>query len=59
MAEAAGDDSREKKMSRLSKRFYRADSMKDLAFLDHGELARVQNHWVFEAAWEVANKGAV
>ncbi|CAG0921176.1 unnamed protein product, partial [Notodromas monacha] len=43
-------------MSRLSKRFYRVDSTKDLAFFDHGEVARVSNQWVFEVAWEVANK---
>uniref|UniRef100_A0A3S6C4S9 Glycogen [starch] synthase n=1 Tax=Tigriopus japonicus TaxID=158387 RepID=A0A3S6C4S9_TIGJA len=40
-----------------SKRFYRSDSQGDLArFWDHGEHFAMQNRWVFECAWEVANK---
>ncbi|CAG0889988.1 unnamed protein product [Darwinula stevensoni] len=40
----------------MSKRFYRVDSMKDISFFDKGELARIQNAFVFEISWEVANK---
>ena len=30
-----------------------------MAFMDRGALASCQNRWVFETAWEVANKGDV
>ncbi|PSN29113.1 Glycogen [starch] synthase [Blattella germanica] len=41
----------------MSRRFYRMESQNDLlAFMDKGELASCQNRWVFETAWEVANK---
>ena len=44
-------------MSRISKRFYRVDSIHGLDFLDRGETAGVENRWVFEISHEAANKG--
>ncbi|XP_063220132.1 glycogen [starch] synthase isoform X2 [Bacillus rossius redtenbacheri] len=41
---------------RMSRRFYRVDSQSDLSFMDRGRLASSENRWIFEAAWEVANK---
>ena len=50
-------DSRKSSISRSSRRFYRTDSQGDLAkYMDHGEHFANQNRWVFECAWEVANK---
>ncbi|BES87990.1 Glycogen synthase [Nesidiocoris tenuis] len=43
--------------NKASKRFYRVDSGHDLSkILDRGYSAANNNRWVFEAAWEVANK---
>jgi len=40
-----------------SRRFYRSDSNADLTrYWDYGEHYAVKNRWVFECAWEVANK---
>lgn len=44
-------------LSRSSRRFYTMGSQADLSrFWDHGEHFANQNRWVFECAWEVANK---
>ena len=44
-------------MSRISKRFFRSDSIYNLEFLDRGETASEENRWVFEISHEAANKG--
>lgn len=44
-------------MSRISKRFYRSDSVHNLALLDRGESAALENRFVFEISHEAANKG--
>ncbi|KAG1680641.1 Glycogen [starch] synthase [Nymphon striatum] len=41
--------------SSVGRRFYRLDGPADY-ILDKGESAREENVWVFESAWEVANK---
>lgn len=43
-------------MSRLNKRFYRADSVNNLEYLDRGETASQENRWIFEVSHEAANK---
>ncbi|XP_066964835.1 glycogen [starch] synthase isoform X2 [Macrobrachium rosenbergii] len=43
-------------MSRVSKRFYRVDSIRNLELLDRGETAAQENRWVFEVSHEAANK---
>lgn len=43
-------------MSRVSKRFYRVDSIRNLENLDRGETAAQENRWVFEVSHEAANK---
>ncbi|XP_068238022.1 glycogen [starch] synthase isoform X1 [Palaemon carinicauda] len=43
-------------MSRVSKRFYRVDSIRNLEHLDRGETAAQENRWVFEVSHEAANK---
>ncbi|XP_045607778.1 glycogen [starch] synthase [Procambarus clarkii] len=43
-------------MSRVSKRFYRVDSLHGLDNLDRGECASQENRWVFEVSHEAANK---
>ncbi|XP_047737934.1 glycogen [starch] synthase [Hyalella azteca] len=43
-------------MSRVSKRFYRSDSVHNLAFLDRGETAAAENRFIFEISHEAANK---
>ena len=44
-------------LSRSSRRFYSTGSQADLSrFWDFGEHFANQNRWVFECAWEVANK---
>lgn len=45
------------KMSRISKRFYRSDSVHNLSLLDRGETAASENKFVFEISHEAANKG--
>ena len=43
---------------RASRRFYRVESEASLVMLmDRGLSAAQQNRWIFEIAWEVANKG--
>ena len=44
-------------LRKMSQRFYSMGSQADLTRLwDHGEHFSTQNRWVFECAWEVANK---
>lgn len=44
--------------NRMSRRFYRADSMVfPQGFYDQGATAEQENKWVFEVSWEVVNKG--
>ncbi|XP_022660462.1 glycogen [starch] synthase-like [Varroa jacobsoni] len=43
-------------MSRVSKRFYRLDGTQAEEVLDRGKSAALENRWVFEVSWEVANK---
>lgn len=44
-------------LSRTNRRFYSMGSQADLSrFWDYGEHFANQNRWVFECAWEVANK---
>ncbi|KAK7075291.1 Glycogen [starch] synthase, liver [Halocaridina rubra] len=43
-------------MSRVSKRFYRVDSMRNLELFDKGETAAQENRWIFEISHEAANK---
>ena len=50
-------DRKNSSMRRTSRRFYSMGSQADLArFYDYGEHFANQNRWVFECAWEVANK---
>ena len=45
-------------LDRESRRFYRKDSANDLTnYWDGGEHYASKNRWVFECAWECANKG--
>uniref|UniRef100_T1JDV8 Glycogen [starch] synthase n=1 Tax=Strigamia maritima TaxID=126957 RepID=T1JDV8_STRMM len=39
----------------MSRRFYRTDGQPDTV-LDHGVSAAMENRWLFEVSWEVANK---
>uniref|UniRef100_A0A2P2I2F4 Glycogen [starch] synthase n=1 Tax=Hirondellea gigas TaxID=1518452 RepID=A0A2P2I2F4_9CRUS len=43
-------------MSRISRRFYRQDSISNLKLLDKGETALNENRFVFEISHEAANK---
>ena len=45
-------------LDKESRRFYRKESANDLtSYWDGGEHYASKNRWVFECAWEVANKG--
>ena len=44
---------------KAARRFYRVDSAHDLQFLHSCESASAENRWIFEIAWEVANKGGL
>ena len=45
-------------LDKESRRFYRKDSANDLTnYWDGGEHYASRNRWIFECAWEVANKG--
>jgi len=50
----------EKRVSKISKRLQSIDLSSSVARddqLDRGETAKEENRYVFETAWEVANKG--